>query len=248
MSVEVTGRVWRESRSDGSELLVLLALADWADAEGVCRPSMGSLSEKARLQEGRVSRLVGALVGRGELAVLRGGGKGRFNVYWVRSGLPADAPAPWGRASWGTGLPGGKGVPEGGETDREAVMDDRGNEVEPSDENPGIRYPENLDRGVILLDARLRGLRGYEPDEAFFRKVAEVYCGGELNLEEQGIRIRGWFARHRRRLCTTGFVLTWLYLELHPERGYRAAWGRVPGGEQGGWEEACAPPSASFRK
>lgn len=99
MSFEVTGRVWRESRAGGSGRLVLLALAELADADGVCWPSMEVLCRRVGLSARQVGRLVAGLVGDGELEMQKGGGMGRFNLYWVRCGLAADAEAPWERGA-----------------------------------------------------------------------------------------------------------------------------------------------------
>jgi len=74
---------------------------------------------------------------------------------------------------------------------------------------------EVVPRELAVFDAELRECPGYDPDERFYRKVIENY-GGVLDLEEMGIRIRGWFgeARNRKkRECSRGFVLGWLRRE-----------------------------------
>ena len=69
---------------------------------------------------------------------------------------------------------------------------------------------------MAAFDAELRQCVGYDPDERFYAKVLEKYGG--LDLEEQAIRMRGWFEdpRHRRRVCSRGFVLGWLRRETQP--------------------------------
>lgn len=50
--------VWDSGRYDAGALLVLLAMADYADEEHVCRPSVGALARKARLSERQIIRIL----------------------------------------------------------------------------------------------------------------------------------------------------------------------------------------------
>ncbi len=70
MSIEAMTRVWKVSRAKGPELLVLLAIADWADDEG--RNSWGTeakLAGKSRMSERGVRKVLGRLVALGELEI-----------------------------------------------------------------------------------------------------------------------------------------------------------------------------------
>lgn len=58
MSVKATTAVWEQSQGSGSKLLVLLALADHADDQGVCFPYIASLASKARCDEKTVRRVL----------------------------------------------------------------------------------------------------------------------------------------------------------------------------------------------
>jgi len=51
MSVHVMSKVWKCAPYEGGTLLVLLALADWADDDGLCWPSVPVLAKKARLKD-----------------------------------------------------------------------------------------------------------------------------------------------------------------------------------------------------
>ena len=57
MSVRVMSLVWDGYPGGGSELLALLALADWSDDDGRCYPSMASIGRKTRLSEKQARRL-----------------------------------------------------------------------------------------------------------------------------------------------------------------------------------------------
>lgn len=49
MSVRVMSKVWEKAPYSGGTLLVLLALADWADDDGRCYPKIEKVAKKARL-------------------------------------------------------------------------------------------------------------------------------------------------------------------------------------------------------
>lgn len=61
MSIAVMSRVWKHSKAQGGELLVMLALADFSDEEGKSYPSVATLAEKARLSDRQVRRIIGRL-------------------------------------------------------------------------------------------------------------------------------------------------------------------------------------------
>jgi hypothetical protein len=79
------GRVWELSRHKGSELLVLLAIADYAKDDGSgAWPSINTLVSKTRLSERSVQYCLKALEASGELQVERGTGPHGSNMYHVR--------------------------------------------------------------------------------------------------------------------------------------------------------------------
>lgn len=90
MSVEATTAVWKGSTADGNTLLVLLALADYADEHGYCWPSWERLERKTRLSRATIHRQLAKLYESGELAQVRRGGRidGRAmtNLYQIQLG------------------------------------------------------------------------------------------------------------------------------------------------------------------
>jgi hypothetical protein len=84
--------VWDDQRTQThSELLILLALADWANDDGYCWPTVSVLAAKARLSERAVRQILGRLKATGRIRRIPGGGRGRGNRYQVVS---AENPAP----------------------------------------------------------------------------------------------------------------------------------------------------------
>lgn len=67
MSIHIMSDVWRNSPSSGGRLLVLLALADRANDEGICWPGVNELSNKARLGPRQVERVLKELERDGEI-------------------------------------------------------------------------------------------------------------------------------------------------------------------------------------
>lgn len=96
MSIRVMTWVWDESRSRGTDRLVLLAIADSAsDSGGNAWPAVATLARKAGVDERTVQRSVKRLVKLGELAVEPAAGQHGVNVYRVvmtprQSATPAE--------------------------------------------------------------------------------------------------------------------------------------------------------------
>jgi hypothetical protein len=94
MSIRTMTRVWESSMQRGTALLLLLALADFADdSGGSALPSIHTLAAKARLSSRQVKRLVAQLAGSGELAVERNAGPHRVNRYYLLVQAKPDSDA-----------------------------------------------------------------------------------------------------------------------------------------------------------
>lgn len=69
MSISVMSQCWAKSEHAGSELLLLLALADFSDDCGKSYPAISTLAQKCRMQPRRVRYILRALEKSGELSV-----------------------------------------------------------------------------------------------------------------------------------------------------------------------------------
>lgn len=77
-------RVWSHSQQRGGELLVMLALADFANDAGESWPSVPTLAQKARLTERQTQRVLKNLEESGELRRTKSnGGRNRRSHYFV---------------------------------------------------------------------------------------------------------------------------------------------------------------------
>ncbi len=53
MSIKAVSWVWEHSPEKSTRLLMLIAIADYCDDEGICYPSVRRLAEKCRLSSRR---------------------------------------------------------------------------------------------------------------------------------------------------------------------------------------------------
>jgi hypothetical protein len=81
MSIKLMSAVWERDDLTSTQKLVLLALADWANDEGLCWPSIDRVAVKASLTSRGVQKTIRSLE---EMQFLRKEEiKGKGNKYWV---------------------------------------------------------------------------------------------------------------------------------------------------------------------
>jgi hypothetical protein len=83
MSIRVMSSVWANSKQSGNDLLVLLALADFADDRGVAFPAVPTLAKKCRMTPRNANRVLAALRGSGELQIDVSAGPRGANLYRI---------------------------------------------------------------------------------------------------------------------------------------------------------------------
>lgn len=86
MSVRLLSVVWDGFPGGGSDLLAMLAFADWSDDDGRCWPSMAAIASKARLSRSQAQRVVHGLISAGYLSVTgneTGGAPGSTRQYRI---------------------------------------------------------------------------------------------------------------------------------------------------------------------
>ena len=83
MSVRCITQVWDKSAHSGTELLMLLALADYSDDEGNSYPAVASLARKCRTKERNAHYIIKALQDSGELRILQNEGPKGTNRYRI---------------------------------------------------------------------------------------------------------------------------------------------------------------------
>ena len=92
VSILIMSEVWKHAPADKGDLLILLALADHADDDGRCFPSISRLAEKGRMSERNVKRCLRALEECGVVKTETGAGPKGCNVYIVDVDAMRDMP------------------------------------------------------------------------------------------------------------------------------------------------------------
>lgn len=93
MSIHTMVRVWNHSQAAGNNLLVMLALADRADEDGVCWPGADFIAKRSRLSVRTVHRIIKKLEKTEELLVFRRrrpDGTNHTNYYIIAVGLEPE--------------------------------------------------------------------------------------------------------------------------------------------------------------
>ena len=196
MSVRLTQNIWQHSRAHGTALVVLLAIADYANADGLAWPSTSVLAARARLSERQTRRCLATLVEMGELSVepdAAGTGARRYRITCPGPDLPlppeprTQNPEP-GSPHPVTDDPNPVTDDLSSMTEArssmtgETVIHDRAyKEVEPSiNRHTAIELEKNLPSSVSVppelasFDAEARRFPGYGPDARFHAEPLEV--------------------------------------------------------------------------
>jgi hypothetical protein len=99
VSIRIMSAIWEEADVSGAKLLVLLALADYANDNGICWPGVEALAKKARVSERYVRELLGGLESNGYIIRELNTGPYGVNTYKVLVGgakLAGCEPIPLG--------------------------------------------------------------------------------------------------------------------------------------------------------
>ncbi|MDU0295050.1 helix-turn-helix domain-containing protein [Saccharothrix longispora] len=97
MSIRVMTWVWEHAEAAGTDLLLMLAIADSADDQGRnAWPSIMDLSRKTRLDERTVQRRLRRLHDQGRIAIEAGGGRrrNRYAIAMFPPPNPSTSPPP----------------------------------------------------------------------------------------------------------------------------------------------------------
>ena len=82
MSIAYSNLVWQHSQEKSERLIVLLALADYANEDGQCYPTLEMVAKKARIGKDAASKIIKHLASKGYLSRIDGGdGRGNRSTY-----------------------------------------------------------------------------------------------------------------------------------------------------------------------
>lgn len=81
MSIRIMSQVWESGPEDRGELLVMLALADFADDRGRCWPSIATIAKRARMTTRSAQRILRKLQDDGAVKISTGSARHGCNEY-----------------------------------------------------------------------------------------------------------------------------------------------------------------------
>lgn len=173
MSVRTMARVWESSKHSGANLLLLLAIADFADDNGRAYPSISTLASKCRTKPRYTMKLLDSLTTSGELKILKGQGPmgrgGRTNLYHI---IFESFSSKGGEVVNGNAL-----VTSGAAVNPDALVN-HGALV-----NPGAGSSEPGFREVVNQGAPKPSRNHQEPKKAHAPRSAAADCGSRLPLD-----------------------------------------------------------------
>lgn len=88
MSLELVAQAYRTRTGSGVAKSILVGLADQANADGLCWPSITYICERAEWDEKTVRRCIASLEAQGHISVVRRNGRG--NLYHIHPKAPED--------------------------------------------------------------------------------------------------------------------------------------------------------------
>jgi hypothetical protein len=98
MSLDVSKYIWKHTKQKGTPLLLLLAIADFADDQGVAFPGVERLAEMARVDKRNTQRHINTLIADGELVIdvnngteTRSGNTNRYYLVQYRRSIGIDS-------------------------------------------------------------------------------------------------------------------------------------------------------------
>lgn len=94
MSIRKSTEVWEKSKQKGAGLLVMLAIADFANDDGFAWPSVPTLARKSRVTVRGAQKIVSNCIAAGELEVERGAGPRGTNLYHILLSQPQKTLVP----------------------------------------------------------------------------------------------------------------------------------------------------------
>ena len=244
MSIKVMDWVWEHSRHKGSDLLLLLAIADHAHDDGDgAYPSIETLARKIRMSERHTSRMIQELVQSGELAVKYKDGPKGANLYRVTmcdggailspDNLSPDILSSDNLSSRhpGTGVvtknEGGSDIPamEGSDiaVSPEPSLTVREPGEEPEDKSPSLTLPLKISNGATGQEvwpdwyATLYAIPGFKTSLAHAKEWLDKQGAPRDLAETKAYALKGWWnpKKHQGRDAWATFQ-AWIREGLKP--------------------------------
>jgi hypothetical protein len=93
MSIRIMSAIWENGPETQGQLLVMLALSDYANDTGACWPSIASIARKARMTTRGTQKIIRQLEADGWLKIVTGNGRHGCNNYIVNPERSSPEPS-----------------------------------------------------------------------------------------------------------------------------------------------------------
>jgi hypothetical protein len=93
MSIRIMSAIWENGPESQGQLLVMLALSDYANDTGACWPSIASIARKARMTTRGTQKIIRQLEADGWLEIVTGNGRHGCNNYIVNPERSSPEPS-----------------------------------------------------------------------------------------------------------------------------------------------------------
>lgn len=245
MSVKILNDVWQHSTHKGSALLLLLAIADHADDNGIAYPSVPHLARKTRMTERNVQHALRRLVRSGDLTISPryqdSGGHGP-NTYLVKTFHQGGGEPPFTTLVNGLS-PLLKPSEEKEDSDKNQSLSRTGTTPRPVREGFCVQTPKVLRQGERIKQERIARL--HPPlseedwpglpallerfglpllplnDNSWWNTLSYTCDVSMPTLETECARMAAWLDENRSRRPKTGwkrFVRRWLEKAYEQQR------------------------------
>lgn len=87
MSNHWLNHVWKSNKHKGNARLVLLAIADHANEEGECWPSVLRIADHANISKRQAIRIIANLEADGSIGIQRGDGRNHTSIYKIKGDI-----------------------------------------------------------------------------------------------------------------------------------------------------------------
>jgi hypothetical protein len=188
MSIAVMTRVWSHSKHKGNRLLILLALADHADDDGYCWPSVDTLAVKSRCSRRTVQEVLRELEQTEEIEIAPNAGPKGTNLYQVTAYMGGAKSAPRG-----SGASRGAESSSAGVRNRDANLRPNHKEpsLKPSTETSEAEQPKSSHPAIQAY----RDAAHYYPPKSWWGDVIEAVGESDDEVKRWGTVVKKWVGK-----------------------------------------------------
>lgn len=210
MSISAYQLVWQNSEQTGGMKLTLLALADFANGDLICWPSIKTIARMVGVSDRQIKNNLLALEEAGEIAIERQVGRGNTNIYSLKPLLKGEAQGVNSEAGF-TIIEAEKVKPSTEKVKPSTIKGEAHftrsiiEPIEPSSNGTGQKEePSPIEELIALFiaETNCRQPKGYELTDRWLNPLIAIYRASGENFQETTRRIIAAIAEMREKRLT----------------------------------------------